>query len=261
MNELGAKSRCIMAQLSGPSHRGEVTEYYTFENWCMNKIVACTSERAEQSRLAALEDRFAQRKQQLELSAEGVGAWNEVELVRAKVEYLRSSLPPKAAGVCAPSPELEQCEARFEAEQKALEVRLRQDDFDAKRAVSDYAAAKLAEAGCQQPELECLSSAVGSYGVYPEARKWVDRNLALLAQRQKLSSVVSAEAQGECLAEPQQTHQSRIVDAYATYSHQTVLFFRIQLDQAFISLHEAQVGCLTAKAKAAPVAASPLAKQ
>lgn len=261
MNEPDAKARCIMAQLTGPSHGGEVTEYYAFENWCMNKIVACTTQRAEQSRLAALEDRFVQRKQQVEVSAQGVSAWNEVELVRAKVEYLRSTLPPKAADVCPPSPERESCEARFESDQKALDVRLRQDDYDAKRAVSDYAASKLAQAGCQQPELECLSSAVSSYGVYPEARKWVDRNLALLAQRQKLSSAVSAEAQGECLAEPQQAHQSRIVDAYATYAHQTVLFFRIQLDQAFISLYEAQVGCLTAKSKAAATVPSPLAKK
>ena len=261
MNQQDAKARCILGQLSEPGHRGEVTEYYAFENWCMNKILACTAGRAEQARLVALEQRFMQRRQQAELSAESIHAWNEVELARSKVDYLRLSLPPRAAGLCTPLPEREQCEARCEAEQKALDIRLRQDVYDAKRAVTDYAAAKLAEAGCERPELECLSSAVNSYGVFPEARKWVDRNLALLTQRQALSSAVSAEAQGECLADLQQAHQARIVDAYTTYSHQTVLYFRIQLDQAFISLYEAQVGCLTGQLKVAPAITGPVAKQ
>ena len=184
-----------------------------------------------------------------------------MELLHAKVEYLRSTLPPKAAAVCEPAPSVAACQERFHGAEKALHEQLRRDDYDIKGAISGYAAAKQIEAGCEAPELECLSAAVASYGVFPEARKWVDRNLALLSERQALASLVSAEAQSECLANPQQAHQPRIVEAYATYSRETVLFFRMQLDKAFLSMHEAQVRCLSARSKAVPPAQLKLTQQ
>jgi hypothetical protein len=245
------KTRCIAEQLSERGHSKEAADYYGLANWCLAKVVTCTSQRAEQARLAALEARFQTRKQELETSAEGVNAWNSVELVHAKVEYLRSTLPPRAAAVCEPEPSVATCQKRFEAAEQALHEQLRREDYDAKAAISSYATVKQIEASCEEPELACLSSAVASYGVFPEARKWVDRNLALLAERQALTSLVSAEAQSECLASPQQAHQPRIVEAYTTYSRQTVLFFRMQLDKAFLSMHEAQVRCLSTRSKAA----------
>jgi hypothetical protein len=246
------KARCITNQLTGRGRPSDAADYYELANWCLSKVVSCTSERAEQARLAALETRFQTRKQELETSAEGVNAWNNVELVHAKVEYLRSTLPPQASTICEPEPSLASCQARFQTAEKALHEQLRRDDYDVKAAISGYAAVKQIEAGCEEPELECLSSAVASYGVFPEARKWVDRNLALLTQRQALTSLVSADAQSECLANPQQAHQPRIVEAYVTYSRETVLFFRMQLDKAFLSMHEAQVRCLDTRSKAAP---------
>lgn len=254
-----AKGRCIAGQLTQKGHRRQLGDYYAFENWCLSKVVACTSTLAEEARLAALEARFETRKQQLELSPAGTNAWNAVELSHARVEYLRSTLPIKAGEICAPQAEAEACRARFEAEQKKLHEQLRRDDYDEKRGIAEYSALKQIEASCQSPELECLSSAMASLGVFPESRKWVDRNLALLEQRQTLTSLVSPDVQSECLTEPQAEHQPRIVEAYAVYSRQTVLFFRVQLDKAFVALHQAQVSCLSSKSKVAPAGEAPVA--
>jgi hypothetical protein len=248
------RARCITDQLTERGHSSEAADYYALANWCLAKVVSCTRGRAEQARLAALEERFLTRKRELETSPESVKAQSSVDLVHAKVEYLRSTLPPKAAEVCAPAPSAAPCQERFQGAAKALDEQLRRDDYDVKGAIAGYAAAKQIEAGCEEPELECLSAAVASYGVFPETRKWVDRNLALLTERQALASFVSVEAQTECLANPQQAHQSRIVEAYATYSRETVLYFRMQLDKAYLSMHEAQVRCLTTRSKAVPPA-------
>jgi hypothetical protein len=252
--DIDDRARCITKQLTERGHSSKAADYYTLANWCLAKVVSCTAGRAEQARLAALEERFLTRKREVETSLEGVNAWNSVELVHAKVEYLRSTLPPKAAAVCEPAPSAAACHERFQGAEKALHEQLRRDDYDVKGAISGYAATKQIEASCEEPELECLSAAVASYGVFPEARKWVDRNLAMLTERQALAKLVSAEAQTECFANPQQAHQPRIVEAYATYARETVLFFRMQLDKAFLSMHEAQVRCLSTRSKAAPAA-------
>jgi hypothetical protein len=256
-----SRARCITDQLTERGHSSQAADYYALANWCLAKVVSCTVGRAEQARLAALEERFLARQRELQTSPESVNAQSSVELVHAKVEYLRSTLPPRAAEVCAPAPSAAACQERFQGATKALNERLRRDDYDLKGAIAEYAAAKKIEAGCEEPELECLSAAVASYGVFPETRKWVDRNLALLTERQALASFVSPEAQNECLASPQQAHQSRIVEAYATYSRETVLFFRMQLDKAFLSMHEDQVRCLTSRRKAAPAAQLELSRR
>jgi hypothetical protein len=87
--------------------------------------------------------------------------------------------------------------------------------------------------------------------VFPESRKWVERNLALLTQRQTLAA--GAAAQGaSCIADLQAEHQAEIVAAYVSYAREPVLYFRTQLDKAFLKLHQAQVSCLTAERKASP---------
>jgi hypothetical protein len=96
-----------------------------------------------------------------------------------------------------------------------------------------------------------LLSALPRYGVFPESRKWVERNLALLTQRQTLAAG-DAERGAACIQDLQAEHQAEIVAAYVTYAREPVLYFRTQLDKAFLKLHQAQVSCLTAGVKAPP---------
>jgi hypothetical protein len=57
-----------------------------------------------------------------------------------------------------------------------------------------------------------------------------------------------------------QEHQAGIVSAYVAYVREPVLYFRTQLDKAFLELHQAQVSCLAQTRKlprpAAAVAAA-----
>ena len=90
-----------------------------------------------------------------------------------------------------------------------------------------------------------------SYGV-PESRKWVDRNLGLLSERQDLLARVSLASGNHCVTALQQQHQAGIVSAYVTYVREPVLYFRTQLDKAFLALHQAQVSCLAARPQTSP---------
>lgn len=262
--EADAKSSCVTAQLSHQGHEQALVDYYKLENWCFKKVADCTDAKAEEARVAALDERFSTRRAELASSKEGSAARQAVDLTRARIEYLRSTLPPKAAEICAPQADFEACQAQAEAGQKALDEQLRPDEYDAKQATATYAALRQSEASCHAPELSCLSKAVAEYGVFPESRKYVDRNLALLARRAELGATVSEQQRTSCLSSSQRAHQATIVGAYVSYAKDPVLYFRTALDKAFIELHEAQVGCLTAKNKAQsgalPVAGQPAAK-
>jgi hypothetical protein len=114
-----------------------------------------------------------------------------------------------------------------------------------------YAASKATEASCPEPEFQCLVSALQAYGALPETRKWVDRNVQALRERQEVATHVPPDVQGECLTDTAAKHEARIVSAYQIYVKQPVLFFRTQLEKAFLTLHEDQVACLRGKGKVA----------
>jgi hypothetical protein len=254
MADAQSKGSCVAAQLDQRRHRHELTDYYKVENWCFAQLTTCTHTRAEDARLLAVDARFAKRKRQLEDSKEGRTARTPVEQTRAQVQYLRTTLPPNANGACAHQTDFDACQARVEDGQKALEEQLKIDRYDECAGAAAYKSLRETEAGCQAPELDCLSSAVASYGVFPESRKWVTRNLATLATREALGELVPKQARDACLGAAQQARQADIVAAYVAYAREPVLYFRTQLDKAFLALHEAQVGCLRAKSKARPSA-------
>lgn len=246
-----AKSRCVTAQLEHGGHERELAEYYSLESWCFEQLAQCTRTKAEEAQSAALDARFVERRRALERAPEAVAARAGRQLVGAHIEYLRATLPP-GLDVCASDASVEACQARAQAERKALDETLRQDAFDAAQAVPLYVATEEAEASCKQPEVECLTAALASHGLFPEARKYVDRNLALLAERQTLLSQVSDEAGQHCLNSWQKQHQADIVAAYVAYARDRVLYFRMQLDKSFLQLHQDEVSCLRAGRKAAP---------
>ncbi|HYP86759.1 MAG TPA: hypothetical protein VEQ59_01360 [Polyangiaceae bacterium] len=247
-----AKSSCIISQLEGPSQSKALGDYLSLENWCFTQLSACTVAKAEEARRATLEARFAARQQELEAAAAVRLAKNAVQLTRARIEYLRSTLPPNI-NACEPAESAEACNASVEASRQTLEATLRRDEYDLKAATSDYVALEKKADSCGRPELDCLSSALKPYGVVPESRKWIDRNLELLSKRQELLAQTSEATKTHCVAASQQQHQAGIVSAYVAYAHEPVLFFRTQLDKSFLALHQAQVSCLAAGPKTAPL--------
>lgn len=245
-----AKASCVTAQLDDGRHSGELARYLALENWCLGKLNACTAAHAEDARLRVIEQRFEVRKQSLEALPATAQARGAVELTRARIAYLRTSLPPNGAEQCTPGADSEACRERVAAEQTALDEQLRLDDYVPSAGAQQYEALKKLEASCDAVELACLSTTLASFGVLPAARKLVDRNLALLAQRQELAGRVQEQASRECVTGPQLAHQSEIVAAYVPYVHEPVLYFRMQLDKAFIALHQAQISCLSSRRKA-----------
>jgi hypothetical protein len=248
-------SSCITSQLEGAGRSGELTEYLSVENWCFNQLLVCTQAKAEAARQTAVEARYLTRKRELEDKSETRDARSAVSLTRARIEYLRATLPP-AAEVCKPADDVEACDERVEVSRTVLDKSLREDDYDAAAALASSVAAERAEDACVRPELECLSTAVRSYGVFPESKKWVERNLELLSRRQELLGRVSPGSQNRCVAGVQQEHQASIVAAYVAYAHEPVLYYRTQLDKAFLVLHEAQVSCLAARPRTSTAAQS-----
>ena len=249
--DFASKSSCMTGQLEGADQTQALGDYLSLENWCFAQLTACTTAKAGEARQATLEARFAARKQEIEAGAETRAARNAVLLTHARVEYLRATLPPDLT-VCEPAATFETCNARVEADQHTLEERLRRDDYDAVATKSNYLALEAAANDCARPELECLADALKPYGVVPESKKIIDRNFDLLAKRQALLAQTSAATGARCISTSQQEQQASIVSAYVAYAHEPVLFFRSQLDKAFLTLHQAQLSCLAAGPKIAP---------
>ena len=246
-----SKSACVTSQLEGHGHARELAEYFALENWCVNKLLACTAQLATKTHEADVERRFTQRQLLLASAPASQAAQSAAAAQRAQIDYLQSSLPPEAQALCPAPANADACQQGASNEAKLLDERLRQEPYDAVAAVAAYEALKHLEASCQKPELECLLSALPRYGVFPESRQWVERNLLLLTQRQTL--VAGAAAQGAaCIRDRQAEHQAEIVAAYVPYAREPVLYFRTQLDKAFLKLHQAQVSCLTAGRKGSP---------
>lgn len=246
-----SKSSCVTQQLEGGGHSRELAEYYSLESWCMKQLSACTVAKAEQAKKDALDERQLARQQAAERTAEGLAASSGVQLIKARIEYVRATLPP-SVDVCAPQASADACHERVENERKAFQESLRSESYDEKAATGAYVSLAHSEVSCSQPELDCLSEALSNYGVFPEARKLVNRNLSLLGDRQKLLGQVSSEAGQHCLASAQKQRQAGIVSAYVAYAREPVLYFRMQLDKAFSELHQDEINCLSAGRKTSP---------
>ncbi len=258
--DFASKSRCVIGQLQSAGRVRELGEYLKVENWCFSQLSACTAEKADAASRATLDALAAARKQELEAAPAAVAARSAVATTRARIEYLRATLPPDVPA-CKPESSFAECSARVETERKALDASMSGADYAPSAAAERYASLQRMEDECSRPELDCLSAIVRSYGVFPESRKWVDRNLDLLAKRQELAGRVSPANGARCVAALQQEHQAGIVSAYVAYVREPVLYFRTQLDKAFLSLHQAQVSCLAARPQTAPAKPAVAAKR
>jgi hypothetical protein len=248
--EPARRSACIADGLRAAGKAAVAKEYYGFEAWCMQRVLACTADRAEKAALAVRDHKRAERKREIVSSDRGADAWNAVEVAHARVQYLESTLPPNVEVSC--TEQAEGCAARVAKADEAFQAELAREDFDLERATKSYVEARSVEENCETPVFECLKQALAPHGMFPPSESLLQKNFSLLKKRQELTRGVSPEAQADCLSTPTADHQEQIVAAFTAYAKEPVLYFRMQLEKAFSAMHQAQVTCLAAQPKVLP---------
>lgn len=247
--DAAAKIQCMANLLVGRGEHEALTDYYAFHDACTQQILTCTDGLAARALASAAESRFRTRREELEATERGLQARARVEGTKAGTAYLRATLPPAASSACDLSDQIDSCMTPVRAMQREFEDALRQEQYDEARATALYEERAQAEQACRAPEIACLQEALADYGLLPEARPVTRRNLQLLVRREGLKGRVDARAASGCVDRLTSEHQERIVGAYVTYVREPVLYYRRELDRAFRGLHEAQVACLTARAR------------
>lgn len=239
--------KCIVDALTEQNQLAAAAEYYGFESWCTQKVLACTAELREKAEIAAKKARFYERRKFHETRPEALELWIDAEYAKEKLAYLRRTVPPRGKEMCQKLEPVAACQAELETQRAAFEAELNRDDYDAERAARLYETAKQTEATCPETEFQCVVEGLGKYGALPETRKWLQKNLKVLERRQELLARLSPEVRVECLGDIATRHQRKIDDAYAIYVKQSVMFFRNKLERAYLAMHEAQVDCLDHK--------------
>ncbi len=246
-----AGDTCLLEQLTQAHQESAAAEYLGFKNWCFQTLLECVESTASKHGEQAALSRGAARRKKVETSAAVVEQWRVVEIARARVDYLRATLPPPAAKACA-LPEVKSCHDGITQRLLDLDAELGADDYDDGRAARTYAAIKKEEAGCLRPELYCLTDALKPFGLTPDAKKALDLNLAAIERRQKLAFAASEDAQGECLGGQEALHEDAIDAAFRAYAEQPLPALRLKLEKAYLTLHEAQIECLARPSSALP---------
>jgi hypothetical protein len=160
-------------------------------------------------------------------------------------------LPADGDTLCTGLDEVPQCREATQSMLATYEAELQKepDSYDERAATGLYERAKKSEASCYEPEYSCIFDKLAEYGATKQSHKWLDKNVAMLGQRQTLLHKVSTEVGEQCLTEGATKHQARVIDTYKKYVRRPILFFRVQLHMAFLAVHNSQVSCLTSKAK------------
>jgi hypothetical protein len=226
----------------------ELSAFYSNDTACMRTVLACTDKLEENAARAAVEVRAGERRRALTALPRGAAADNLAGSDQAKTEYLRATLPPSQRTACEPGDDVATCTRAAATDRKRIDAELLKEDYDPEVALGLLEQFAKGNSLCQTPEIACLSKTLETQGLYPEAKQWVARNFALLERRQELSATVSQRSRARCLTGASNEHQAHIVSAYVAYAHEPVLYFRMELDKAFLVMHEAQITCLTSQA-------------
>jgi len=236
---------CIEHELEQRGERAELASFYETENWCSRKLLECMTAFSNDAEQMAIRQRTQDRREQVEGAPESAAAERAPEFAKEKLSFVRSILPPKAQAACVPGTPA-QCKkaltgpsAEFEAELVKAPA-----SYDAKRALSAYAALRQAEAECSAPELSCLLGELAQNGASPEADKLLKQNLDLLSQQQKIRVIADPEAAEQCVSGGVTQHGNRIVSAYQAYAATPGASLLVRLQKAFIAMHQAQLWCL-----------------
>jgi hypothetical protein len=247
MPDRAAKTRCLADELVKREKHADLAALYGNDTACMRTVLECVDQLDKSAARVAVEVRAGERQRELAALPRGAAATSAAATTEAKAGYLRSTLPPSQATACEPGDEVERCIRAANADEDSFEKELDKDDYDPAIALGLLERSAQARLLCGKPELDCLSKTLEAYGLYPEAKKWVASNLALLERRQELSVGLPQAPRARCVNGASKEHQARIVDAYVAYVHEPVLFFRMKLDKAFLAMHESQVACLASQ--------------
>lgn len=253
------ESECVAQSLAADGQPKAPVEYYGFGAWCYQKLNECTAALAvtavEDARLARIEF----RRDEIEFSGEGIAARAAVTYAQERINYIRSTLPPKGDGLCAEEAVRSQCEATAKIKQERFEAKLDGDDqqYDHNGALQLYREAHESEASCYEPEFHCLEANLVRFGEMMASKKSLEKNLDRLQRREFLRAQVDSTASEQCLMEGVSKHQASIIDDYQAYVQQPVMFFRDRLHRAFLQLHQSQIRCLEKAANESKAARSP----
>lgn len=252
MPDRAGKTRCLADELVKRQKHAELAALYANDTACMRTVLACTAQLDKDAARVAVEVRAGERQRELAALPRGAAATSAAAIAEAKIGYLRSTLPPSQATACEPGDEVDRCTRAAATYEDQFEAELDKDDYDPGVALGLLEQFAKAHSLCREPEIVCLSKTLEAHGLYPEAKKWVASNLALLERRQELSVGLPQRTRTRCISGASKEHQPHIVGAYVAYAREPVLYFRIQLDKAFLAMHESQVACLGSQAKGAP---------
>ncbi|HEY5960272.1 MAG TPA: hypothetical protein VIV60_27150, partial [Polyangiaceae bacterium] len=223
--------RCVTDELAKRGTPEPGTKFVKADVWCLEKLIQCVAKHQES---VAEEDRLARiklRRNEVEVSAQGVAWRSRVAAASEKVKYIRATLPPEADGECQQVSENTDCDTTIERHNAEFEGELAKGDkeYDSKKASRFYEQLTKVQASCYEPELKCLAKSVNKYGETNESRRWLQRNFDLLDKRQRLIEKAGDSAATPCLESALASHQADIVQSYRAYVREPVLFFRTQL--------------------------------
>ncbi len=250
-----ARFRCVVGKRdpvpgTSPTDRArQFGDYFTDEGACLDELIKCTGTQKKAAVVASQKATRKERRRQVETSPAAVSARSAVVATEEKVKYVRLTFPVQTDDICVPE-DRETCLAQANEKLAALDAELAKDDaYDAKAALGAYQAGKQTELGCYQPELKCLLGKLPQFGATPETLRLVDRNFALIEERQKLASQVDDSVAQKCIQTGVEQHQADILQRYQDYVGQSKLYFRFQLERAFMAMHSSQVDCLKHRTK------------
>lgn len=243
-----AEADCVSAELVAAGKADVANEYYRLQTWCLEMLVSCTAKLADDAVAAAQRTELENRKQRIESARSGIAARAQLTFAVERVAYLRALLPVASDTVCAEHRDVDSCEKKASELGAELDAELEKSDasYDQRKATSLYEASHAARAECRNPEAECLTKKLDSYGGTAETRRYLADTLKSLARRQELVVEMGAETAEPCLNSGVQQYQTRIVEDYRRFAREPVLFFQAQLHRDFRGMYEAQVGCLKA---------------
>jgi hypothetical protein len=246
MTDEAGITRCMADELVKRRKQGSLATLYDSDVACMHTVLACTDQLRRNAQDAAVQVRAGQREKDLRHSKRGAAATSAIAALDEKVHYLRATLPPAQSSACAADDARDRCDKTAGDYEDQLEAELEKDDFRADAALGVLEREAKAREQCSAPEIACLSTTLEAHGLYPEGKKWVQRNFEALERREQTGMVVAPAVRSRCITQASKQHQGQIVNAYVAYVHDPVLFFRVQLDKAFLAMHESQVACLSA---------------
>jgi len=241
---------CVARELERKGERAALASFYETDNWCSRALLECVTAYGSNAEQMAIRKRTQDRREQIEAAPESVVAERAPDFAKEKRDFVRSIVPPNGQAECAPSTP-EACEKSLTAPRAEFEAELAKPPaaYDAKRALSLYAAIQRSKANCGVRELDCLQGQLSQYGANAESDKLLKQNLSLITQQQSLRGNADPEAAETCISAGVAQYGERIVNAYQAYAAAPASAGLVRLQKAFIGMHQAQLWCLMPLAK------------